>query len=422
MTGILGGKALRCTLLLATAALLCVPAWAASPAAGAISQATPQVSWTGGPLTPTAASTCGGPDNPQCDNYKLTIVPPSYSFNVEITLTLQPTDDYDLEVYAPDGKLIANSGNSAGQAEKVVLANPAAGVYTVSASPFAPVQGYAGSAKITQLPAPPAGSTETPPRYTNYTPPNGMGGAAGEPSIGVDRDTGKVMYIAGTETLRITFDDCSSPATAKWENVSAPWTSVTTFDPILYTDPKLGRTYVSQLLPSKMSLMGYTDDDGASWTTPFLVNDNPAGEDTEALQPNLGVAPNGTVAVAFYDRRLACPESGAEATAAGLQYDPGAPYGARDYCINAAIQFYRPTLVPIGHNIRQSAHTWDPQLQSPRPSCICSSTLPNTFIGDYFGVDSGGGWTYTTSVSTYDDGANPSNYQQQVVARITTPS
>jgi hypothetical protein len=76
----------------------------------------------------------------------------------------------------------------------------------------------------------------------------------------------------------------------------------------------------------------------------------------------------------------------------------------------------------MGHNIRLSAHTWDPQLQSPHPSCICSSTLPNTFIGDYFGIDSGGGWTYTTSVSTYDDGANPSNYQQQVVARIATPS
>jgi hypothetical protein len=267
MTGILGGKAHRCTLLAAITAmaLLCAPAWAASPATGAVSQATPQTSWTGGPLTPTGASTCGGPDNPQCDNYKLTIVPPSYAFRVEISLTLQPTDDYDLEVYAPDGRLIANSGNSTGQAEKVVLANPAAGTYTVSASPFAPVQGYSGSAKITQIPAPPAGSTETPPRYTNYTPPNGMGGSAGEPSIGVDRETGKVMYIAGTETLRVTFDDCSSPATAKWENVSAPWTSITTFDPILYTDPKLGRTYVSQLLPTKLSLMGYTDDDGASW-------------------------------------------------------------------------------------------------------------------------------------------------------------
>src|SRR6185295_11361107 len=45
----------------------------------------------------------------------------------------------------------------------------------------------------------------------------------------------------------------------------ALWTSLTTFDPILHTDSKLGRTWVSQLLPSKMSLLAYSDDDGASW-------------------------------------------------------------------------------------------------------------------------------------------------------------
>jgi hypothetical protein len=159
-------------------------------------------------------------------------------------------------------------------------------------------------------------------------------------------------------------------------------------------------------------------DGGSSWTVPFLVNDNPPGEDTEALQPNLDVAPSGTVAVAFYDRRLPCPGAGPEATAAGLRYDPAQPYGRTDYCINTAVQFYRPSLAPIGNNVRLSAHTWDPQLQAPHPGCICS---PGTFIGDYFGVDSGGGTTYTTSVSTYDDGANPNHYQQQVVARIATP-
>ena len=41
--------------------------------------------------------------------------------------------------------------------------------------------------------------------------------------------------------------------------------SLTSFDPILYTDQSLGRTYVSQLLPTTFSLMAYTDDDGATW-------------------------------------------------------------------------------------------------------------------------------------------------------------
>jgi hypothetical protein len=160
-------------------------------------------------------------------------------------------------------------------------------------------------------------------------------------------------------------------------------------------------------------------DGGASWSTPVQVNDNPATEDTEALQPNLDVAPDGTVSVAFYDRRLACPAAGTTAAAAaGLQNDPNLPYGRTDYCVNTAIQFYRPDLTPIGNNVRLSPATWDPQLSSPHPKSINSA---GTFIGDYFGVISNGTSTYTTSVSTYDDGLNPNNYQQQVVARIATP-
>ncbi len=239
-------------------------AWAASPASGAVSGSAAQASWTGGPLTPTAASTCGGPANAQCDNYKLTIVPPSYSFQVEITLTLQATDDYDLEVYNPDGSLAGNSGNGPGAVEKVVLTNPPAGTYTVTASPYAAVGAYQGSAKLSQIAPPPPASTEKPPAYANYTPPDGMGTSAGEPSLGIDGKTGKVMYIAGTQTLRVTFNDCSSPATARWEDASATLTSLTTLDPILYTNPGLGRTYVSQLLGAT-SLLAYSDDDGATW-------------------------------------------------------------------------------------------------------------------------------------------------------------
>jgi hypothetical protein len=245
--------------------LLGTATWAANPSAGTVSSSS-QANWTGGPVTPTGAATCGGPNNSACDNYKLTIVPPAFAFKLEIKLTLQATDDYDLEVYAPDGSLVGQSGNSAGQAEMVVLTNPAGGTYTVSASPFAPLGAYSGNAKISQIPPPPPPSTVPPPRYANYTPPNGLGTGAGEPSIGIDRKTGKVMYVAGTQTLRVNFNDCSSPAGAAWEDVSALQTSQVTFDPILYTDPKLGRTFVSQLLPTKLSLMAFTDDDGAAWS------------------------------------------------------------------------------------------------------------------------------------------------------------
>jgi hypothetical protein len=165
-------------------------------------------------------------------------------------------------------------------------------------------------------------------------------------------------------------------------------------------------------------------DSGRSWTAPILINDN-AGP-TEAMQPNLDVAPNGTVAVAFYDRRLACPvRGGPDEIGSGLTYDPstaaspGTPWGRSNYCVNTAIQFYRPDLTPIGKNIRLSRFTWDPQLSALHPSCICSS---GTFIGDYFGIDSASGYTYVTSVSTFDYfGENPLFHQQQIVAKLPTP-
>ena len=167
-------------------------------------------------------------------------------------------------------------------------------------------------------------------------------------------------------------------------------------------------------------------DNGVTWSAPIVVNDNinPVDE----LQPNLNVADDGvtdTVSVAFYDRRLSCPAAGSsEATAAGIALDPGttaspgAPYGRANYCINTAIQFYDATLQPIGHNIRISQHTWDPQLNAPHPHCICSS---ETFIGDYFGNTSSASSEYTTSVSTFDDGSNQNHYQQQVVASVRIP-
>ena len=158
-------------------------------------------------------------------------------------------------------------------------------------------------------------------------------------------------------------------------------------------------------------------DGGRHWTGAKQVNDSAAGD---ALQPNLAVAPNGTIAVAFYDRRLACPARDTpEATIAGLLFDPRIPYGAVNYCVNTAIQFYRARLQPVGHNIRLSEHTWDPQLSSPRFDCICN---PASFIGDYFGVDSRGGFTYTASVETYNGaGENPGYHQQQLVSKLRTP-
>jgi hypothetical protein len=122
------------------------------------------------------------------------------------------------------------------------------------------VSGIAAAAAFAVLPA-----RAVDPTYTVYSPPAGLGASAGEPSIGVDERTGAVMYVAALQTLKVNFDDAATPATATWQDVSHPLTSFLTLDPILYTDPTLGRTYVSQLLGAT-SLMAYTDDDGVTWT------------------------------------------------------------------------------------------------------------------------------------------------------------
>ena len=157
-------------------------------------------------------------------------------------------------------------------------------------------------------------------------------------------------------------------------------------------------------------------DGGASWSSPIQINDN-ASPSIDAVQPNLTAAADGTVLVAFYDRRLACP-TGAEATAAGLALDPNNPAGATNYCINASLQAYSWRLNPIGNNVRISLHTWDPQLNSMKPSGM---GVAEGFIGDYYGNITAGHIDYTTSVSTYDDGTNPGHFQQQVVATVAIP-
>jgi hypothetical protein len=120
-----------------------------------------------------------------------------------------------------------------------------------------------------------------PPTYANYPAPDPLGTSAGEPSIGVSWTSGKAMFLAGLQTLRVSFDDSHAPATAFWQDVSYTLTSLTTLDPILSTDSKLGRTYVAQLA-GNTSLMAFTDNDGASWL-PGLVTGITSGVDHQTV-------------------------------------------------------------------------------------------------------------------------------------------
>ena len=318
--------------VLATAAVVALaahPAQAASPAAGTVSSASPQTSWTGGPKLLSVATTCGTPSNSKCDNYKLSIVPPAGSFRVEIVLTPQATDDYDLEVFDPSGALVGTSGNGTGAAEKVVLNNPVGGTYTVSAAPFVAPHAYSATARLTLQAPPPPPPSDPPPTYNVFAPPAGVGTGAGEPSIGVNENTGTAMYVAGLQTLRVEIQDNGGVPTATWTDVSAPLTSLITLDPILFTDQQTGRTFVSQLLGTT-SLMEYSDDDGATWN-PSQGGGIASGIDHQTVGGG-PPAPGGLIGpltsyphmVYYCSQNIALAQCAASVTG-GLTFDPAVP-------------------------------------------------------------------------------------------------
>jgi len=167
-------------------------------------------------------------------------------------------------------------------------------------------------------------------------------------------------------------------------------------------------------------------DGGVTWSMPVTVNDNidAAGVPTDQFQPSVAAGTNGAVAIAFYDRRTACPSD-----AAILPADQG----RTNFCINVSLQAYRDAglgAYPVGGNVRISKYAWDPQQPGqnvgglPQLPCADANCNSSSFIGDYFGLAISAGSVYTLSVSTHypsdvtADGGGPVYYQQQVLATV----
>ncbi|MEJ7699641.1 MAG: sialidase family protein [Pyrinomonadaceae bacterium] len=256
---------------------------AASPTAGSVNPTVgSSVTWNGtspGGASPDGAATCV--ENVNCETFTLTIAEGDWTGKfVKVQINwLAIATDYDLYIHkgSVTGPEIASSAQGTSSSE-VVEIDPSVngtGTFAVRVIYFASAglaDQYRGAATVESKaaagpePTPPTVSSATAPTYNNFVPPSTLGQRAGEPTIGLNWATGKAMFIAGLQTLRVTFNDAVSPATATWENKSAPNTSIQSFDPLLFTDSATNRTFVSQLLPSKISLMSFTDDDGNNWT------------------------------------------------------------------------------------------------------------------------------------------------------------
>ncbi len=258
-------------MLLPVAFVIATHSFAANPSSGSVSPGSP-ASWTG--VTGGAGldpSTCVY--GATCDRFTLNVNNPG-GYNLKVRIQwLTIANDLDLYLCQgtesdPCATIVGQSAQGTTDFEEVNVANPASGTYYVVVVNFAGATTYSGQASLSQppspTPTPPPGSGAAP-RFQNYVAPPNLGNDAGEPSIGVNWNTGRVMYIAGLQTLRVTFDDTTSPARATWEDRSYTTTSITSLDPILFTDHDTGRTFVSQLFV-RTSLMAFTDNDGQSWT------------------------------------------------------------------------------------------------------------------------------------------------------------
>jgi hypothetical protein len=316
------------------------PAEAATPGGGTVSPTSPTASWTAGPFAvPNVTATTGALVCSQavpCDDYALTVdVPAGYDAGNDLKIKVGwPSSAADFDVYLYDG-----AGTEVGQAAssadpEILVVPPVAGRYTVRVVPFNPVgQSYSAAAELVAKPAaPPPGPTGAV-SFANYPAPGTLPHAhdAGEPSIGVNWKTGRVMYQAYTDTYRVTFDDSTSPATATWQDRSAhlpACTAVTSLDPILFTDHDTGRTFESQLA-GKTSLTCLTDDDGETWT-PSQGGGINSGVDHQSLGAGR-YSPNGIGGTPLYpDAVYYCSQDIADALCAssrdgGLTFGPAVP-------------------------------------------------------------------------------------------------
>jgi hypothetical protein len=326
--------------LCAAGTLLALVTFAVTPTSGTLSPSNPEVTYTGGPFVGVTnpSDNAAGPvtcdEADPCEDFGLTIdIPQTYKdahpndvVKIEISWD-DPSGGQDLDTWLvdnPDDQTYpahATNGGDNPEVMTITMDKIAAGPhqYFVRVAPFISTgQAYTGKISLVTASTPSASPTPQPfagiaPRYYNYAPGPGMGETAGEPSIGYNLTSHRAMYISGLQTLRIIFPEELTPkgsvpvaCDALWEDVSYVVTKTKSLDPILFTDQKTGRTFVSQLdsvvppaapvLIGLNSLMAYTDDDGATWT-PAQVNppDGSYDHQTVGAGPYPATLPLGTV-------------------------------------------------------------------------------------------------------------------------------
>jgi hypothetical protein len=283
---------------------------AANPTGGTMTTTGPVAPFTGTWLGTGTAPGGGLPqDEPtscqegiNCDTFALTVpgttadwLASGKKINVRLDWQLATTD-YDMVVRkesgaAPGLQTTGNSidpvvGSSGGSTNsEVVILSPGDDaldttgnrIYYVRALYFAgtgPAQQYTGSASFVNVPVGLPPSACALPTFDNYQPPVGFPrrDTSGEPSVGVNWNTGNILAMSRFQANRATFNDSTSPAnplTVSWFPRSLTGVVVGA-DPILYTDPITGRTIAGELIAAGGTTQGgISDDDLTTFTATF---------------------------------------------------------------------------------------------------------------------------------------------------------
>ena len=228
-------------------------------------------------------------------------------------------------------------GNKGGQnfqevtyADPSVAANPAAIHVGVCGQNNVTTQDYTAFATFTTVPIPRTDNVfKGPQQVMNYTSPIETKDAAGrpnagEPNIGANFESGKVMTMAGNQVSQITFNDKVSPPAASWLDVT-PAQEPANEDQIIITDRATGRTWAAGLLIAGSNIQ-FSDDDGATWTQgTFPVPHSPDHETLGSGNYPAGVTPGSYQRALYYCSQNIVQSAGAfcgVSTDGGTTYNP----------------------------------------------------------------------------------------------------
>jgi hypothetical protein len=278
---------------------------AAVPSSGTLTDSSGPITYTAGPFAmanPTPVPLvdqgpqCFNPLQP-CDDYALTVaLPAGYVAEhprAAVKVTLGWTDagadasDYDLYIYR--GTVINTDGGQPADYQGAGGANPEVGTvsplaagtthFTVKVLPYTPT-GETVQVTLELLPGSgdngdgfggPDPTVPGTPRYQSFVPPVGSSAEAssGEFNIGFNPHTRRMMTMNTGPVWRVTPAEVADPAMpescpALWEDRSALTTNVGV-DPILFTDQKTGRTFISNSTVGANAIYSYSDNDGDLW-------------------------------------------------------------------------------------------------------------------------------------------------------------